>query len=278
MKLPYFDLLLAAFDKGNANVEKAFGRHVHWGYWENPQSANGTIEDFSHATEKLSQLICDAADIKEHMRVLDVGCGFGGTIASLNERFSPVGLVGFNLDHRQLKRAQKRVLPFEGNKLAFVHGNASELPFAANAFDVVLAVEAIFHFPHRQSFFKEVFRVLRPEGRFAFSDFVLSKKTPFVFNGLAYLVRALIATFYGKIRTCTMEDYACLAKSAGLKAILDQDITTETMPTYDILNGLLSTSVLTIAAMEPFDDRLMEPLDDRLNGAIPQVERGFGLS
>jgi len=37
-------------------------------------------------------------------------------------------------------------------------------------------------------------------------------------------------------------------------------------------------TLLAIAAMEPFDDRLMEPLDDRLNGAIPQVERGFGLS
>jgi cyclopropane fatty-acyl-phospholipid synthase-like methyltransferase len=36
---------------------------------------------------------------------VDVGCGFGGTIASLNEHFSDLQLTGVNIDLRQLDRA-----------------------------------------------------------------------------------------------------------------------------------------------------------------------------
>jgi len=34
VELPYFDGLLAKFGKGNEQALAAFGRHVHWGYWD----------------------------------------------------------------------------------------------------------------------------------------------------------------------------------------------------------------------------------------------------
>jgi cyclopropane fatty-acyl-phospholipid synthase-like methyltransferase len=88
---------------------QAFGRHVHWGYWENPKKADGSVSDFVAAAENLCQRVCDAASVKDGAKLLDVGCGFGGTIASLNERITNTVLVGLNIDERQLIRARSNL-------------------------------------------------------------------------------------------------------------------------------------------------------------------------
>ncbi|GBF80307.1 class I SAM-dependent methyltransferase [Aphanothece sacrum] len=235
IQLPYFDLLLQEFDKKNTDAEQALGRHVHWGYWPNPELAKINIVDFEIATENLSKLIYKAANIQEGMRVLDVGCGFGGTIASLNDNFSSLEIVGINIDNRQLERAREKVKPLGNNKIEFIQGNACNLPLEAETFDVVLAVECIFHFPERFAFLKETSRVLRPEGKLALSDFVLPNKQFFIDFLLYYLGKMLISSFYGDAKCCTMEDYKNLALKTGLKEIVHQDITAEILPTYDIL-------------------------------------------
>ncbi|OVE80471.1 SAM-dependent methyltransferase, partial [bacterium I07] len=80
-------------ERGNPDVEKIFGRHVHWGYWEHSADANHSNGDFMSASERLCRMICDKAGIRSGMRILDVGCGFWGTIASLNERFESLELT-----------------------------------------------------------------------------------------------------------------------------------------------------------------------------------------
>lgn len=68
-------------------MKKSFGRHVHWGYGDDPQTALCDDEDYAAAAAKLTLELGQLAGIAEGQDVLDVGCGFGGTIASLNERF-----------------------------------------------------------------------------------------------------------------------------------------------------------------------------------------------
>lgn len=235
-KLPYFNFLLKQFQAGNHSLENAFGRHVHWGYWQNPETADGTLEDFAEATEALSQLIVDAANIQSGMKVLDAGCGFGGTIASISQRFSPIELVGINIDERQLQRARKTIVATNNNIHQFIQGNACELPFADESFDAVIAVECIFHFPSREQFFQEAARVLKPGGKLALSDFVEPKKQPFWMQSSRDLVGKIISLLYGEVNTCTLEDYAAIAQQANLQPCFEQDITAETLPTYDILS------------------------------------------
>ena len=239
VNLPYFDCLLQELAKNNTEMELAFGRHVHWGYWEDPNSADSSIEDFAQAAERLTQQVCDAAQINPGDRILDVGCGFGGAIASLNERFSPLTLVGLNLDERQIARAREQINPNPGNQIEFVQGNACQLPFPDNAFDVVLAIECIFHFPSRQRFFQEARRVLRPGGKFALSDFVLAPDVSPWVKLWSALAPDKISQTYGSINAnFTLQNYRQLSQKEDLVVIKEQDITIQTLPTYSVVKKL----------------------------------------
>ena len=120
ISLPYFDILLQTLDTGIGELDDAFGRHVHWGYWADPSRANGTSRDFAQAAEALSRKVYQAAGAHNGQTYLDAGCGFGGTLASLNENFQDMDLTGLNIDPRQIARAEKKVQARPGNRLRFV--------------------------------------------------------------------------------------------------------------------------------------------------------------
>ena len=58
----------------------------------------------------------------------------------------------------------------ENGKLRFVEANALKLPFGDDSFDVVLNVEASNDYGDRPAFFREVRRVLKPDGVFLYAD------------------------------------------------------------------------------------------------------------
>lgn len=244
-QLPYFDFLLSELAKQNPAVEKSFGRHVHWGYWENPRTASYDDDDYARAAEQLTRELCGLAEITEGYRVLDVGCGFGGTIASLNERFGRLRLSGLNIDARQLARARQQVLPLRENSVEFHEGDACALPFPDNSFDRVLAVECVFHFPSREVFFREAGRVLRPGGVLVLSDFVPSGLfRPLCGSGTSSGSRKLNA-FGSTNMQYTIGRYRRLAAQTGFVSGMERNITRHTLPTYRYLQLMLARSAVS---------------------------------
>lgn len=232
---PYFDGLFARLAANDPGTVTAFGRHVHWGYWPDPEAAACTPESYAEAAEALCAQICELADIQDGMRVLDVGCGFGGTLARLNETHADLELVGVNIDPRQLERAAELVLPQRGNTVEFVQADAAQIPLDNDRFDVVLAVECIFHFD-RPAFLSEAARLMTPRGNLTLSDFVPHQRTLEYLDSMDLSADEGVRWSYGQIDlTCSLDRYRALAGQSGLTLHEERDITPHTLPTYDYL-------------------------------------------
>jgi cyclopropane fatty-acyl-phospholipid synthase-like methyltransferase len=232
---PYFDGLIQRLAIDDTRTVAAFGRHVHWGYWQGPTQATCSPEEYGAAAEELCRAICDAAEIRDGMRIIDIGCGFGGTLASLNERFSELQLVGVNIDSRQLDRAARMVRPRSGNSIEFVEADAASVPLPDDTFDVVLAVECVFHFS-RQGFFAEAGRLLRKGGNLTLSDFVPSERALEYLDAIDLSSDEGIRWSYGEIdSSCSMSHYRELAQANHLVLSEAFDITENTLPTFDFL-------------------------------------------
>jgi SAM-dependent methyltransferase len=234
--LPYFDWLFEELRSPDSQISKAMGRHVHWGYFSS-RGFDASAASWMDAAETMTERMCAAARVGDGLRILDVGCGFGGTIGHLNERLSGCELVGLNIDERQLVRARELVTARPGNTVRFVQGDACALPFDDASFDVVMAVECIFHFPSRKTFFSEARRVLRPGGTLALSDFVVNVDK--VDDMTEWMESHPGNNFFGvkSAAVCT-GTYPRLAGRADFKVLADEDVTANTMPTYVCLKKL----------------------------------------
>ena len=101
-------------------------------------------------------------------KVLEVSCGHGGGASYLVRTQHPASYTGLDLNADGVAFCKKRHT-LAG--LDFVEGNAEDLPFPDNSFDVVLNVEASHLYPHVPRFLAEVARVLTPGGHFLYADF-----------------------------------------------------------------------------------------------------------
>jgi ubiquinone/menaquinone biosynthesis C-methylase UbiE len=244
VELPYFDQILDHIRRTpDSLLSRAMQRHMHWGLFHSKE-VEFSLESCLTATEAMTEAICKAGRVGNGARILDVGCGFGGTVAFLNERLSGVELVGLNIDERQLERARRSVDALPGNRVRFVQGDACELPFDDGAFDVVLAIECIFHFSSRRRFFSEARRVLRAGGTLAMSDFVATSEK---LDEMTDWTEANPGNdFYGthSPAVCT-GTYARVARTTGFTVLADEDVTAATMPTYTGLKQLFGSAGLS---------------------------------
>lgn len=99
-------------------------------------------------------------------RVLDVGCGRGGTVALLADRYGAVP-TGVDLSPEAIAFCRRT---HRHPDVTFEVGDAEHLPFDAATFDIVTNVESSHTYPNLRAFYAEVARVLKTGGWFLYTD------------------------------------------------------------------------------------------------------------
>jgi len=122
------------------------------------------------ATRDLANL----AAIKPGEAVLDVGCGVGGPARILaQEHGAHVSAIDLSPTFVEIGRALSQK---SGIAVSFETANALDLPFADASFDVVWTQHASMNIADKPRFYRQLRRVLRPEGRLAFHDLLIGAK------------------------------------------------------------------------------------------------------
>jgi len=137
-----------------------WGEHVHHGLWldgdESPQQA----------VEALVHKVASTAAVQPGEKVLDVGCGYGGTARILSQEYG-ADVEGITLSSRQYDYAvAKAAEATGGQRLRYHLGDWLETNLPAASFDVVVAVESMTHMPSLRGAIERIFEALKPGGRF----------------------------------------------------------------------------------------------------------------
>jgi ubiquinone/menaquinone biosynthesis C-methylase UbiE len=128
--------------------------------------------------------IADFSGLKGNENVLDVGCGTGRVSISIAKRLTKGKVIGIDIfegvSGKSPDTAMKNAKA-EGvaNKVDFRYGNALKLPFEDETFDLV-AMGSVLHELHsekdKEKAMREIYRVLKPGGRFATVEILRNKK------------------------------------------------------------------------------------------------------
>lgn len=118
--------------------------------------------------------IVDGLDLTGKL-VLDIGCGAGGIALHLARRHGAGHVTGFDVELPVVETARRRAEAAGVAALvSFVQSPPGPLPFLDAAFDLVFSKDALLHVPDKDALFAEVYRVLKPGGVFAASDWMIS--------------------------------------------------------------------------------------------------------
>ena len=149
-------------------LERLWGDHVHLGFYGNPARRRDfrlAKDDFVHELVRWSGL----DRLPPGSRILDVGCGIGGSARLLALHYG-FDVLAISISPAQIARARALTPPELEDRCRFAVMDALALDLPDRGFDAVWSVEAAPHMPDKQRYVDELLRMLRPHGRLAMAD------------------------------------------------------------------------------------------------------------
>lgn len=154
----------------NNTIFGPFSYFLNYGYVSNGEKefaiADLPMHYLNRNSVKLVLEVVGDCSIDEK-RVVDVGCGRGGTLHVLKTFFQPATMIGLDLSTNAIEFCKNT----HGSvNTAFFQGDAEDLPFQDSTADVVTNVESSHSYPNIKQFYLEVYRVLSSGGYFLYAD------------------------------------------------------------------------------------------------------------
>jgi sarcosine/dimethylglycine N-methyltransferase len=189
------------------------GEDIHIGIYESDDEA---IANASRRTvERMAGML---AGLGPESRVLDMGSGYGGSARYLARHFG-CQVTALNLS--ETENARNRAMTAEqglSERITVVDGSFEAVPAADGSFDAVWSQDAILHSGHRGQVVAEAARVLKPGGRFIFTDPMQADDCP----------EGVLQPVLDRIHLSSLGSfgfYAAAAADAGLEPVQMIDMT-----------------------------------------------------
>ncbi len=225
------------------------GEDIHIGLYDE----TGDIATASRLTvEEMARV---AAPIGPDTKILDIGAGYGGAARLLAKTY------GCKVDCLNLSATQnatnERLTKEQGldHLISVKQGNFEEIPSPDGEYDLVWSQDAILHSGKRETVLREVARVLKPGGRFIFTDPMQADDCP---DGVLQAV-------YDRIHLESLGSfkfYRDAAKRVGLEEISVNDLTPQLRRHYTRVGEELAANYDRMAAASSKDylDRMIAGL------------------
>ena len=214
------------YETGLTGKHDFHGGYLNFGFWVDGNT------DYIKASEALLSQVADPVRLGEESRLLDVANGMGSQDIFYYNKYKPkhIDMIEVTLSHHLIckKRVEEHGLQ---DRLTAHYGSACDLPFSDNSFTHVISIEGGGHFNTRHAFFKEAYRVLKPNGWVSLADYAMSKPPAnFIQKVMARLCSKLWAVPMENWQSC--EKYKKCMEDAGFVDVEVKDVGKFTIPGY----------------------------------------------
>ncbi len=165
----YAALTSRYYDLATVFYEIGWGRSFHCAPLHRELGRTGSLRRYELR-------FAEALGLGDGLEAVDLGCGVGGPMVHL-AKATGARIIGVNHNPFQIQRGT-RYLRRAGleDRCRFVLADFMNLPFEDGSIDAIYSIEAIPHAPDKEALFQELFRVLRPGGRFVSSDWCVTER------------------------------------------------------------------------------------------------------
>jgi ubiquinone/menaquinone biosynthesis C-methylase UbiE len=141
------------------------------------------VERYKEESSQACDLSCGSTLQELHIKpgdvILDLGCGRGEETIKAAGLAGPDGkAVGLDLTEAMVIQAITNAVKEKRENTSFVQGDIESLPFEDGIFDGVTSNCVINHAKDKNRVYREIHRVLKPEGRFVVADAVTKCPLP----------------------------------------------------------------------------------------------------
>lgn len=206
---------------------------IHYGYWDLATKTH------SQSLLNMNRVLAEKANIQPEEKILDAGCGIGGSAIWLAERYG-AQVTGITLSQTQAKlagrHAERRGV---GRLVQFKVADFCHTPFEDGSFDVVWGIESICHALDKKAFIQEAHRLLKPGGRLVCSDGYAKKRA---FSEEEWKIIRICLDGWEIPNLATPEEFRRYLEECRFSAICFKDVTENILPSS---RRLYRTALLT---------------------------------